>query len=171
MIYGVSNLQPSDILFFEEYKRLDKLCSDIYFCQNGISEYIAHMERESFQGLRRISSWDSDYKMLKHIRWIRNQIAHSSDTYQMSEQEDLKAVQDYYDRILSGNDALSLLRKAIQKENNLKTPQKRPQVNHVQMQTASSSYTPIKKKSKVWIGIFAGIGILASILLFSHFYF
>lgn len=165
MSRDVSLLQLSDIRFFEEYKRLDNLCSDMYSCQNGVSEYIAQMEQKSSQGRYRISSWDSDYKMLKHVRWVRNQIAHSSSNCQMSEATDLKSVQDYYDRILSGSDSLTLLRKALQRESELRSQQKRSQADHVKPQNAASSTAPANKKPRVGIGILVFSGILALILL------
>lgn len=160
-------MQSADILFFEEYKRLDTLCSDMFSCHNGVSAYIAQMERAFSQGRYRIPPWDSDYKMLKHVRWVRNQIAHNSGTYQMSEPEDLNAVQDFYDRILSGTDSLALLRKTIQEESKPKT-QKKPRVTHDET-PAFSSHSSEKERPEVWIGILVGIGILALIFLLSHF--
>ena len=43
-------MQAIDNEFFEAYKRLDRLCSDIYGCRNGVSQYIEDMERASDQG-------------------------------------------------------------------------------------------------------------------------
>ena len=40
-------MQPADNDFFEEYKRLDRLCADMYSCQNGVSEYINQMENNT----------------------------------------------------------------------------------------------------------------------------
>ena len=84
-----------DNAFFEEYKRLNKLCSDMYSCQNGLSEYIADMEDKSRQGQFQVSSWDADYKTLKHVRWIRNQIAHDPDAYLVSTSSDLAFLQEF----------------------------------------------------------------------------
>ena len=36
-------MQAIDNEFFEAYKRLDRLCSDIYGCRNGVSQYIEDM--------------------------------------------------------------------------------------------------------------------------------
>lgn len=67
---------PQDNEFFEEYKRLEHLCSDMYSCKNGVSQYIEDMESRSPRETSLISSWYTDYKLLKHLRWIRNRIAH-----------------------------------------------------------------------------------------------
>lgn len=104
-------MQPADNAFFDAYKRLDKLCSNMYQCQNGVSEYIEDMERKMSQGQSRVSSWRLDYNRLKHVRWVRNKLAHESNEYQLSEPEDLIFVQEYYNRIVSGQDALALYRK------------------------------------------------------------
>ena len=163
-------MQSADNEFFEEYKRLDKLCSEMYSCQNGVSEYIAQMESKSYQGQYRISSWDSDYKMLKHVRWIRNQIAHDSGTYQISEQGDLIFVRDFYNRIFSGRDSLTLLRKAIDAEAERRSQQKKQQTNHVPTPTIPHAYTPPKNSNHGWIGALIGIGVLALILVLFFFY-
>jgi len=104
-------MQELDNKFFEEYKRLDKLCSEILSCQNGVSEYILQMERTS-SGQYKISSWNDDYKKLKHLRWVRNQIAHNTSGYMISEETDLLEVIDFYDRIMSQNDPFAQLWRA-----------------------------------------------------------
>ena len=98
--------------FFEAYKRLDKLCSDLCSAENGVSAYIAHMESKASHGRLLVPSWAADYKNLKHVRWVRNQIAHEADTLQISKPTDLSFVQDFHDRILSEEDPLTLFRKA-----------------------------------------------------------
>ncbi len=116
-------MQAQDNAFFEEYKRLDRLCGDMYSCQNGVSTYIAEMEQKANQGRYRVSSWNADYKMLKHVRWVRNQIAHDTGTYRHSEPADLESVKSFYRRILSGQDPLTLLRRAAEAQR--KTAQKK----------------------------------------------
>lgn len=176
----VSDLHIADNDFFEAYKRLDKLCSEMYSCQNGVSEYIAQMERLTYKGQYRVSSWNNDYKMLKHVRWVRNQIAHDSGSFQISEPDDLDFAQDFRSRIFSGNDPLTLLRKAIESEDSLRRQQKkqaseaRIQRSQVQQYTYQAppeppKYSPEKKKSRAWIGVLVGVGIVALILLIIYF--
>lgn len=106
-------MNPTDNEFFEAYKHLDKLCGEIFDCRNGISEYIAQMEKSS-QGYRLVSNWDSDYKNLKHIRWVRNQIAHESSYYAISDREDIEFAELFYTRIMKQDDPFSRLRKSEQ---------------------------------------------------------
>ena len=164
----MSNLHIADNDFFEAYKRLDKLCSEMYSCQNGVSEYIAQMEHLTYKGQYRVSSWNNDYKQLKHVRWVRNQIAHDSGSYQISEVGDLNFVQEFYSRIFSGGDPLTLLRKAVESENRIQSQQKKQQKAQVQVPIVPYSYTYNKKKSHAWIGILISLGIIALILLWKR---
>lgn len=102
-------MQSLDNEFFEEYKRLDRLCSDMFSSRIGVSAYIEAMEAKAAQGQFLISSWDSDYRALKHIRWVRNQIAHDSGVVQISSDSDLIFTEDFYRRVLSRQDPLALL--------------------------------------------------------------
>ena len=52
--------------------------------------------------------------MLKHVRWVRNKLAHDSGAYQISEENDIAFVQDFYERIFYGSDPLTQLRKTKQ---------------------------------------------------------
>lgn len=104
-------MQALDNEFFEAYKRLDCLCSDIYGCRNGVSQYIEDMERASYQGRLAIPSWEQTYKMLKHLRWVRNQLAHDSGQIQLCEECNIQNTNRFYDDIMSGRDPLTQLRK------------------------------------------------------------
>ena len=108
----MSSMQPLDNEFFEEYKRLDRLCADMYSCKNGVSQYIEDMESRSRREAGVISSWDNDYKMLKHLRWKRNRIAHDTDGHQISSISDIQYVRKFHERILSGQDPIALLEKS-----------------------------------------------------------
>lgn len=64
--------------FMNAYKRLEKLCSDMYGTAHGISAYIDDMVNCP-RGARIVPDWAHDLKQLKHYRWIRNQIVHEPD--------------------------------------------------------------------------------------------
>jgi hypothetical protein len=165
---GVNDLQMSDVEFFEEYKRLDRLCADMFSCQNGVSAYIEQMESEAFQGRRHVPAWDADYKMLKHVRWVRNQIAHDSGGYLMSGPKDLQDVLEYRQRILLGTDALALLKKATREDSTEKGQQK-----PIPLDFGETPPPPVPGASgdvfRTCVGVLIGIGILAVLMLLANY--
>lgn len=108
-------MKELDVKFLDTYKRFEKILSDMYSCQHGVSEYISIMEekeRSCYSVCMRVDCWKSDYKSLKHLRWLRNQITHSVDCIDgFCEYNDLVILNDFYDRILHQKDALSILAK------------------------------------------------------------
>lgn len=57
-----------NIEFFDEYKRLDKLCSDMYGkSSGGVTSYINDMESVSSSDAQKILDWNSTYNKLKSL--------------------------------------------------------------------------------------------------------
>ena len=102
-------LQEPDNEFFEAYKRLDRLCSDMYSCRNGVSQYIEDMEHASYREQLAVPSWEQAYQTLKHLRRIRNQIAHDSGQVQICEECDIQNANAFYNNIIAGRDPLTQL--------------------------------------------------------------
>ena len=114
--------------FQEEYKRLDRLCKDYLRSKEGVSEYIRQMESTSWYERGYVYTWEEDYKQLRHIRWVRNQLAHEVGTLNsdICSEEDLAYVKSFYSRIIGGNDPFTLIRKAKEKQKNAKMSNKTP---------------------------------------------
>lgn len=102
-------MQKTDNDFFEEYKRVDTICSDMFSSREGITEYLNQMENTP-QGRYRVPTWENDYKHLKRCRWVRNQLAHNN-VYGMCKPEDLQFITGFHSRILSQNDPIALCEK------------------------------------------------------------
>ena len=96
--------------FIDSYKRLEKLCSEIY--GNGVKSYIEQMHNNPM-GSRYVTGWDEDLKRLKHYKWVRNQISHEPDCTEdnMCEHSDAEWLENFRLRIMSGSDPLTLYRK------------------------------------------------------------
>lgn len=96
--------------FLEAYKSLDELCKQILSSNRGISEYIDEMNHES-QGHMMITCWERDYKQLKKMRWIRNQLVHEANSFQnnLVNIEDIAWLKTFRSRIMEGTDPFSLL--------------------------------------------------------------
>lgn len=57
--------------FIDSYKKLEKLCNEMYGDKHGVSLYIDEMINTPV-GSRYVKSWNEDLKQLKHYRWVRN---------------------------------------------------------------------------------------------------
>ena len=124
--------------FIDSYKRLAKLCSEIYTDNHGISSYIDEMTNNPM-GSHYVRGWEEDLKQLKHYRWIRNQIVHEPGCTEenMCESDDAQWLDNFHSRIMSADDPLALYRKA-----------RNPQTTQKPKQTRSTEYTyPQYKKT------------------------
>ena len=99
--------------FIDSYKRLEKLCSEIYNDNHGVSSYIDEMINMPI-GARYVPGWDEDLKQLKHYRWVRNQIVHDPGCTEenMCEYGDAQWLDNFRSRIMAANDPLARYRKA-----------------------------------------------------------
>ena len=99
--------------FIDSYKRLEKLCSEIYNDNHGVSSYIEEMINTPI-GAQYVPGWDADLKQLKHYRWVRNQIVHDPGCTEenMCEYGDAQWLDNFHSRIMSANDPLAQYRKA-----------------------------------------------------------
>lgn len=95
------------INFLEEFKYVDKVCREMYNAPNGVSAYIEQMDSAPMAVRYRIAGWDDDYRRLKHIRWLRNQIAHNTE-YVECTQADLDWLKTFHNRLLTQQDPLAM---------------------------------------------------------------
>ena len=104
--------------FLEEYKRLDSLCKDVFSSVDGVSEYIRQMESRVWQDGRYVCSWDTDYRNLKHARWVRNKLVHEAGSFDLDicSVEEVSFVQDFYLRVVNVQDPLAQARIAKEEE-------------------------------------------------------
>lgn len=104
-----------DVKFLENYKRFEKILSDMFFCEHGVSEYISVMEakeKDYPSYCSKVSCWKEDYKNLKHLRWLRNQITHNvDDKGGFCNTDDLIMLNNLYNKIMHQEDALAILLK------------------------------------------------------------
>ena len=99
--------------FIDSYKRLEKLCSEIYNDNHGVSSYIDEMINTPI-GARYVPGWEEDLKQLKHYRWVRNQIVHDPGCTEenMCEYGDAQWLDNFRSRIMAANDPLAQYHKA-----------------------------------------------------------
>ena len=46
-----------EIIFFEEYKKLDNLCKDLLGSNQGVTQYVNEMEQIPFEKSKLVESW------------------------------------------------------------------------------------------------------------------
>ena len=105
----MSNL---NFIFLEEYKHLDKLCSELYDGQPGVTSYINDMKNMDWNDAREISNWKSDLSNLIRLRHIRNHLAHTEGAFdeKLCTSDDVNWMKDFRNRILKQTDPLAMLR-------------------------------------------------------------
>lgn len=139
--------------FINSYKRLEKLCNEIYDSNHGISAYIDDMAKLTSASFY-VFNWNDDLKQLKHYRWIRNQIAHEPNCTEenMCEYGDAQWIDDFYDRIMNQSDPLAMYRKATKPRPTAKTKQhcQSPQLQHTYLVQSVSSKKKVRKATG-WI--------------------
>ena len=96
--------------FLEAYKSLDDLCKQILSNDRGISQYIDEMNHEGL-GPKKVDCWEKDYRQLKKMRWIRNQLVHEIYSFQedLINTEDIEWLLTFRSRIMECTDPFSLL--------------------------------------------------------------
>ncbi len=96
---------------FEEFKSLEKLCSDIFKENHGVTQYINAMEAAPFNQYRRIHGWQETLTQLKRVRHIRNNLAHGNNTYgtPTCTPDDIQWIQHFHDLIINRSDPLTML--------------------------------------------------------------
>lgn len=136
-------MHPFDDRFFEAYKRLDRLCADLYgdwdANKAGVTAYIEDMKSRDARGRQLVPAWDADRQSLKHVRDVRNRIAHEAAAGQVAQPSDLDFVEELHQRLLSGTDPLTSLWKAEKRQTEQR---KRPPSQAAPNRTAPSRAAP-----------------------------
>lgn len=102
-----------NFIFLEEYKHLDKLCSELYDGQPGVTSYINDMKSVDWDNARRVPNWKVDLNNLIRLRHIRNHLAHTEGAFneKLCTNDDVDWLKDFRRRILRQDDPLAILRK------------------------------------------------------------
>lgn len=102
-------MKKLEIEFFDEFRKVESILNERFDCKSGVSEYINRMTEKQSSGEKKVPTWKDDFKTLKHLRWVRNQIAHNSDAEDICKKEDLKDIKEFHKTLDLGKDPLSLI--------------------------------------------------------------
>lgn len=160
-----------NIEFFEEYKRLDKLCAELFGKNSGgITSYINEMEAKSIPGIqtRKIAGWDGTLAKLKKLRHIRNNMAHDEGSFgdAYCTDEDVEWLRNFYDKIMKVSDPLAQYQKSMEAEKMSRNHQNDSKHNVVDEKAVSDENFEVERDAgESWAGILVGIVIGLGIAL------
>lgn len=103
-------MRKIEIEFMDLYKDTDNLCKEVFSYDKGITDYINAMKDNDKKGSATLSYWKDELKTLKHLRWLRNKIAHESGDSDC-EPNDLQDLKKFRNRLKNRTDVLSQLQK------------------------------------------------------------
>ena len=103
--------------FLESYIRIEKFCNEIYNEKNGITCYVEEMKSKNVSAAQGYY-WEDDLDRLKKYRHIRNKMVHEVDGFDSENcsQEDIAWLDDFYNKLMTGEDPLSRYRKISQQK-------------------------------------------------------
>ena len=90
----------------------------------------------------KVPYWENDYKQLKRMRWIRNQIAHDNGAVEC-EPSDLDRLKDFHNRLLKQQDSLAVAQRII--SNNMR----QPAVSNLQPVFSNYKTRPVDDKKNI----------------------
>lgn len=159
--------------YFSEYKTVERICRDMYG-EDGVKAYIEKMENCTNREKMFVRNWYDKLKTLKHLKWLRNQIAHDNEVYEVTEQ-DLTDITAFHTELLIQQDPLALLYKEIEntkkKQQEFKLQQRSIQkTQQQQVQYTSSNQQNDEGNNSKALTIFAAVAVVAVIAVIVFFF-
>lgn len=152
--------------FFEAYKRLEKICIEMYGAEKGVTSYIDDMKDKPLSACRNIPYWESDLKRLKKLRHKRNNLAHANDSLNVEDvtQNDIDWIEDFYNRILNRTDPLYIHYKNSRAGNQIKARNQIKAVNQIKSNNQGNFQQNENDNELAWIvAVIVIIGIIICI--------
>lgn len=155
------------IELLEEYKYVDSICRDILSAEKGVTAYIEQMEATPPAIWCKIAGWDDDYRKLKHIRWLRNQIAHDTGYVQCTS-SDVAWLKAFHNRLLTQRDPLAdAYRITREAQNRVKAQTVKPTQVMISQEVFSNDYGSSSRWRKALIAIVsvAALAVIAGVII------
>lgn len=137
--------------FMEAYKRLEKICGEMYGNDKKLTAYIDRME-STFNGPYYVNGWREDLKQLKHYRWLRNKIAHEPNCNEedVCQEEDEEWIDYFYSRIMNQTDPLALYAQAMKERSVSKASKTTKKHSDEKSQSSYHELKKIKKSESIY---------------------
>ena len=134
--------------------------------EKGVSAYIDQLDETPMTVRYWIAEWKYEYRQLKHIRWLRNQIAHSTE-YVECTQSDLDWLKGFHNRLLTQQDLLAKARRVIQESQIQNQQQQAKTILEAAPKPGANVLGPSRGPRKSWIliAVIAALAIIIGILI------
>lgn len=159
-------MDDNQIEFLDEYKYVDKICREMFGTEKGVTAYIEQLDETPMTVRYWITEWNDEYRQLKHIRWLRNQIAHSTG-YVECTQFDLEWLKDFHNRLLTQQDLLAKAHRVIKESQIQRQQQLAKTVTAAAPKPGGNVYRSPRgpRKSLILIAVIAALAVLIGILI------
>ena len=154
------------IEYLEEYKYVDAICRDMFGAEKGVTAYIEQLDKTPVTVRYWITEWNDEYKQFKHIRWLRNQIAHSTESVECS-QADVDWLKGFHNRLLTQQDLLAKARRVVQESQIQREQQLAKTVIAAAPKNGANVFGSSSRPRKSWIliAVIAALAILIGVLI------
>ena len=133
--------ENTNISFFDEYKKLDKLCSEMYGKNSGgVTCYLNDMMAVPVAQRKWIPEWNQTYDRLRKLRHIRNQMAHGEGSFEdyPCSKEDVLWLWEFQSKIMHTSDPLAVYRRQTEGSTHVTRAKEEPMSSVYQRPTARS---------------------------------
>lgn len=133
--------ENTNIIFFDEYKKLDKLCSEMYGKNSGgVTCYLNDMMAVPVAQRKWIPEWNQTYDRLRKLRHIRNQMAHGEGSFEdyPCSKEDVLWLWEFQSKIMHTSDPLAVYRRQTEGSTHVTRAKEEPMSSVYQRPTARS---------------------------------
>lgn len=154
------------IEFLDEYKYVDKICREMLGAEKGVTAYIEQLDETPVTVRYWITEWSDEYRQIKHIRWLRNQIVHSTG-YVECTQSDLDWLKDFHNRLLTQQDLLAKAHRVIKESQIQRQQQLAKTVTAAAPKPGANVYRSPRGPRKSWIliAVIAALAIIIGLLI------
>ena len=139
----------------KSFSRLEKLLNDMYGRQDGkssVTVYIDHMieKQQTDRDVYDVDDWEEDFRNLRRLRHIRNELAHESDAMDtaMCDEEDILWLEKFRERVMRSDDPLARLNREKQRKITKSAVRRRPAVYKTDFPSDYERYDRQKKNDR-----------------------
>ena len=154
------------IELLDEYKYVDAICRDMLGAEKGVSAYIEQLDETPVTVRYWITEWKDEYRQLKHIRWLRNQIVHSTGSVECT-QSDLDWLKGFHNRLLTQQDLLAKAHRVIKQSQIQRQQQYAKTIAAAAPKPGANAYRSPRGPRKSWIliAVIAALAVLIGLLI------